>query len=108
MICLYFLSSTTIPDMTQINCNLKSVIHDLIYFLACEKCIVVIYVELQFSSYNVLTSQLTSLEAGHCPRDDLKFAAVGQAVQMFFCGKIMIFLQTRDVYKMVVAFSLYF
>lgn len=108
MIRLYFLSSTTIPDMTQINCNLKSVIHDLIYFLACEKCIVVIYVELQFSSYNVLTSQLTSLEADHCPRDDLKFAAVGQAVQMFFCGKIMIFLQTRDVYKMVVAFSLYF
>ena len=69
---------------------------------------IVIYVELQFSSYNVLTSQLTSLEAGHCPRDDLKFAAVGQAVQTFFCGKIMIFLQTRDVYKMVVAFSLYF
>ena len=79
MIRLYFLSSTTIPDMTQINCNLKSVIHDLIYFLACEKCIVVIYVELQFSSYNDLTSQLTSLEAGHRPRDDLKFAAVGQA-----------------------------
>ena len=76
--------------MTQINCNLKPVIHDLIYFLACEKCIVVIYVELQFSSYNVLTTQLTSLEAGHCQRDDLKFAAVGQAVQMFFCGKIMI------------------
>lgn len=108
MICLYFLSSTTIPDRTQINCNLKSVIHDLIYFLACEKCIVVIYVELQFLSYNVLPSQPTSLEAGHWPRDDLKFAAAGQAVQMFFCGKIMIFLQTRDVCKMVVAFSLYF
>ena len=76
--------------MTQINCNLKSVIHDLIYFLACEKCIVVIYVELQFSSYNVLTSQLTSLEAGHRPRDDLKsVAAVGQADQMFVCGKIL-------------------
>ena len=89
MICLYFLSSTTIPDMTQTNCNLKSVIHDLIYFLACEKCIVVIYVELQFSSYNVLTSQLNSLEAGHRPRDDLKFAAVGQADQMFVCGKIL-------------------
>lgn len=66
MICLYFLSPTPIPDVSQINCNLKSVIHDLIYFLASEKCIVVVYVELQFSSYNVLTSQLTSLEAGHC------------------------------------------
>lgn len=78
--------------------------------LACEKCIIVIYAELQLSSYNVLTSQLTSLEAGHY----LMTWNLLQLAKQFKCSSVKrslfkaIFLQTRDVYKMVVAFNSYF